>query len=325
MLSSEIRKLARENLVGRWKQAVIIAIIFCLITGIITYINNLSLHMPVVDIIISIALLAISIPLSFGFSGAMIKFKRKEDVEVVEPLTYGFSKFGRAWAVTGYMILKMIVPFVFAMVFLALILFSGVSLAADAYLFINGGAFTQTMLVHSISYNFVLACVGAVGFFISFIFMIPKIFLYALSYFIAIDNPDMSAKASVEKSAELMKGNRWKLFCLYFSFIGWMFLTGVVAGCITPLLAGVPALAIIITPVFNCFVLPYIMIATIIFYENLAGKLNTVEVKAEPATPVVEEAKPQEEVVKVEEPVQNNEETEEPIQETNENSEDTNE
>lgn len=50
---------------------------------------------------------------------------------------------------------------------------------------------------------------------------IIKAFSYALTPYIIMDEPELTAKQAISRSCEIMQGRRWKLFCLYFSFIGW--------------------------------------------------------------------------------------------------------
>ena len=40
----------------------------------------------------------------------------------------------------------------------------------------------------------------------------------------------MTASQAIQRSKELMRGNRWRLFCLQFSFIGWMLLSSLTFG-----------------------------------------------------------------------------------------------
>ena len=61
----------------------------------------------------------------------------------------------------------------------------------------------------------------------SFLFVIPgivKTYSYALSYYIAKDNPTLGANECITKSRQMMNGHKWQLFCLDFSFIGWYIL-----------------------------------------------------------------------------------------------------
>lgn len=52
--------------------------------------------------------------------------------------------------------------------------------------------------------------------------------MYSQSNFILAENPDLSATEAMKKSRELMKGNKWPLFKLSLSFIGWVILSGII-------------------------------------------------------------------------------------------------
>ncbi len=61
----------------------------------------------------------------------------------------------------------------------------------------------------------------------SLLFVIPGIianFSYYMTPFILSENPDMTARQAIKESKKLMKGNKWRLFCLEFSFWGWYLL-----------------------------------------------------------------------------------------------------
>ena len=61
----------------------------------------------------------------------------------------------------------------------------------------------------------------------SLLLIIPGIiaaFSYSLVLYILLDEPNLDAMDVIKKSKELMKGNKWKLFCLEISFIGWTIL-----------------------------------------------------------------------------------------------------
>ena len=58
----------------------------------------------------------------------------------------------------------------------------------------------------------------------SLLFWIPGIvasYSYAIAGFILAENPQLSPRDALSESKRLMKGRRWNLFCLDFSFIGW--------------------------------------------------------------------------------------------------------
>ncbi len=59
-------------------------------------------------------------------------------------------------------------------------------------------------------------------------FLVPGIILalmFSQFIFIQKDDPTIGAVDSLKKSAEMMKGHKWELFCLGLSFIGWIILT----------------------------------------------------------------------------------------------------
>ena len=102
----------------------------------------------------------------------------------------------------------------------------------------------------------------AVGY---FLFIIPGIiFTYMLSqvFYIIADNPQIGAIDILKKSTQMMKGYKWKLFCLHLSFIGWILLIVITIG------------------IAFIWVGPYIKTANTIFYENLKSLTdkNTIEV-----------------------------------------------
>lgn len=58
------------------------------------------------------------------------------------------------------------------------------------------------------------------------LFVFPGViasFNYAMTGYILAENPEMTHKEALAASKEMMSGNRWRLFCLHFSFIGWDF------------------------------------------------------------------------------------------------------
>lgn len=65
------------------------------------------------------------------------------------------------------------------------------------------------------------------------LFIVPGIIValrYSMTYYILNDNPNMGAKAALDKSKELMKGNEGKLFLFYISFIGVIILSIITLG-----------------------------------------------------------------------------------------------
>ena len=66
--------------------------------------------------------------------------------------------------------------------------------------------------------------VGIFTFLWTLLFVIPgiiKSFSYSMTAFVLAEHPELSENAAITRSRELMDGNKWRLFCLMFSFIGW--------------------------------------------------------------------------------------------------------
>jgi uncharacterized membrane protein len=60
----------------------------------------------------------------------------------------------------------------------------------------------------------------------SLLLVIPgiiKSFAYAMTPYVLKDNPELSRLEAIERSRLMMKGNKWRLFVLWLSFIGWFF------------------------------------------------------------------------------------------------------
>ena len=78
-------------------------------------------------------------------------------------------------------------------------------------------------------------------------------FNYAMAPFIMSENENMTASEALRASKDLMKGHRWELFCLGFSFIGW--------DLVSILTLGIGAL----------FLNPYMNTAYAAFYREISG------------------------------------------------------
>ena len=96
---------------------------------------------------------------------------------------------------------------------------------------------------------------GIFTFLWTLLFIIPGIinsYAYSMSGFILAENPEMTAKEAMQVSEEMMAGNKWRLFCLQFSFIGWQIL------CILSLGIG------------SLWLTPYMNAATAAFYDEIS-------------------------------------------------------
>ena len=88
------------------------------------------------------------------------------------------------------------------------------------------------------------------------LFIIPGIvatYSYAMTEFILAEHPELTASEAIAQSKEMMTGNRWRLFCLHISFIGWDILCAFTLG------------------IGNLWLRPYKQAANAAFYREISG------------------------------------------------------
>lgn len=248
MISSDFRAEARKKLAGKWGKAVCITLAYAAIFFVLGFIEGL--FPDSIKSIFSIISLIIEVPLAFGFIISFIKLYNDEEVGVFDFFTLGFSNFAKSWKISLQILLKIIVPVILIVVSYILIAFGTVGIVG------------ATLYSSSASAGFgFLAIVGFILLIVSTIWATTKSYYYQLAYLVAIEDSNLTAKESVEKSAELMVGKRGKLFCLQFSFIGWAIL------------------AIIPFGIGYLWLIPYIQFATIAFYKFVSNNNSNVETK----------------------------------------------
>ena len=59
---------------------------------------------------------------------------------------------------------------------------------------------------------------------------IVKSFSYSMTYYILEENPELSVNEAITQSRKMMKGKKWKLFCLSLSYFGWILLSVLTLG-----------------------------------------------------------------------------------------------
>ena len=82
---------------------------------------------------------------------------------------------------------------------------------------------------------------------------------YSMCFYILADNPNMGIMEALNESKRMMRGNKWKYFCLNLSFIGWGIL------CLFTLGIGF------------LWLTPYVETSVIAFYDIANGSLRSVK------------------------------------------------
>ena len=234
MPPSEIRKEARESLKGKWKKAVLITLAFLAVSMLMGVVQGFINEDSIIYDIVEIVYVIINVPLSFGLIISFIKLKRGEEVSAFNFIKDGFTRFGKSWGISFHTFIRLLLPLVCLILIVMLHLFL---MYVNTALQLNA-IFSLLYLVLLISTIIYIACL---------------VLLYVLAYYISFDNPELSSKECVLKSAEFMKGNRGNYFMLELSFIGWSFL------------------AILSFGIGMLWLTPYMQVAAVCFYERVTN------------------------------------------------------
>lgn len=113
----------------------------------------------------------------------------------------------------------------------------------------------------------------------SLLFVIPgiiKSYSYAMTPYILYEHPEYSPNQAITESRKMMKGNKFRLFCLQLSFIGWELLCAVPTLILFVIVALMQAFVfllplILVAMVGSLFVSAYMEAAQAAFYREVSG------------------------------------------------------
>lgn len=106
---------------------------------------------------------------------------------------------------------------------------------------------------------FLLTIIVLLGYILLIVPGIIATYAVAMTFFIIADDPGIGAWEAIKKSNELMRGNKWKLFCLLLRFIGWFILSFLTLG------------------LGFLWASPYMMVSTAKFYDDILGRLEKTD------------------------------------------------
>jgi len=93
----------------------------------------------------------------------------------------------------------------------------------------------------------------------TFCFIIPGIIAairYSQAFYILAQDSSKGVMQCIEESKWMMRGNKWKLFCLVLSFFGWALLAAIPVG------------------IGYLWLIPYFSMTQVAFYELVSGNLR---------------------------------------------------
>ena len=204
-LAADFRRGARDALRGRWIIAVLVGVVASMLGG-------ADFNGPEINL---------------QFEGGRIGADLAVAGQTIFSTTHGIdSRFGAFLIGSAFYIA--IAAIVLGIIFFVLGSVIGVGYARFNLNLVDGGEGTFENLFRYFPYWENAACTRFFkGLYIllwSLLLVIPGIiasYNYAMTDYILADQPEMTAHEAIFRSKELMYGNRWRLFCLNVSFIGW--------------------------------------------------------------------------------------------------------
>ena len=97
----------------------------------------------------------------------------------------------------------------------------------------------------------------------SLLFVIPGIiavYSYAMVPYLMAEFPELKVMDAIRESKRLMKGNKWRMFCMQMSFFGWALLATLSCG------------------IGNLWLVPYMRSAEAVFYMEVTGRIQHEQV-----------------------------------------------
>lgn len=291
MSISEIKKDAKDFLAGKYWYvlglcAMFFAAIFCIsfISGIV------SALIPLIGNIVGlVASVALTLPVSYGFTKTLYKMKKGEEVKIVNFFVEGFDSFKRSiatwWSSYWRQFLKCLPGKIISgigMLLLIIYLFYWVITTAalsegfqdtlqrvleEDYYEVMTGIYNVVDAISPYSTTFnVFNIVGHLLVFVGWLITIPFVLQYIIYEIVAVAREDLNAAEVARESERIMKGNRFKYIGLVLSFIGWYILCLLTCG------------------LGYIFLVPYIQVAKVSFYQSIAedNKVVNTEETAQP-------------------------------------------
>ena len=257
MIVSVLRKEARKNLKGKWKNALLIMLLFFTISLLLTIFTYWISANSTYGIFASILNIVTTISLGYGLLVSFIKLKRNEKVNCLYFIYYAYKDTNKVWRAIGRVFWKLLGYISVWLLSLYLMVTELISLYYG-----NGMRLSYVIEILSVIIFSILICM--------------KMLYYSLNNNILYDNKKYKTKEILKESERLMKNHRWDFVKLNLSFTGW-FLLGIIFSVSIILLlyfvAKIQSIHLIyIAYIPLIFLLPYIYTSNVCFYDNLLEK-----------------------------------------------------
>ena len=250
--SSEIKKIARNKLSGKWSKAlsistlytmIILALSFCL-----NYIRNLTINTPILSfaslVIYSLALISIS----YGLISVLVKLINKKNIVYTDLINDTILNASKSIGIFFRTIFGIILPIIVTLVVSATCIY----LTSKIY------PITWDSIVN---YMFLFILIYFISLIIILLLMLP----YSLANYVLANNNNFSAKEAVLKSISLMYGNKWNFIKLIISFFGWFILITICSKFVSQFIN----FNYFIETISSIIIIPYMIVSINVFFEEL--------------------------------------------------------
>lgn len=240
--ASELRAKARTALSSNWGLAILSLILFSVITNMVATIILIGSDFSTLISDYSALLILLSTETS----------NSAETLEALQALNISLQAINTKISLSNLINLVISGPLTLGLAYIYLDMARNKK-ANIAFLFKGFGKFVNSFVLMLLMSIFIALW--------TLLFIIPgivKTFSYSMSFYILADNPNMRGSEALKESMYMMNGNKWRLFCLNFSFIGWILLSCLSLG------------------IGFIWLAPYMEAANIQFYEELKNRSNTL-------------------------------------------------
>ncbi len=173
----------------------------------LTFLITMLLAVSAVALIWALVMFILGGPVTLGyvkFNLNLVDYKNAQFSDLFSQ----FNRFGEGFLVQ---FLRGLFVGLWTMVFLGpALIFLLIGVAAVA---VNGDLASAVLLIFMLLFYVLLIAGVCMGTY--------KQYSYSMSAYILYENPGMGTNNAIKESIQLMKGNKWRLFCLNISFIGW--------------------------------------------------------------------------------------------------------
>lgn len=262
MYARDFRAGARQALKGKWGVAVAVGFVANLLTGgvavsgtgsgaaegsgYLSFVNqDAFVFVLTVMAVSSLLALVIGGAVQLGWFGFHTKLVKGEEVRFGDL----FSNFHRLW--TGFA-MKFVVGLFVLLWSLVLVIPGIVAMTAMGVINVDPILDTQTADMSMTMVTMAAQIILAVAV-LSFPGIIAQ-YRYAMVPYLMAEFPELKIMDAIRESKRLMKGNKWRLFCLQISFFGWSLL------------------AVLSCGIGNLWLIPYMYTAEALFYMEVTGR-----------------------------------------------------